>query len=46
MIMPVEAPAMTEPPTKMTALSWKMIFRPKRSPNLPTSAVETVSASS
>ncbi len=42
--MEVAAPAKTEPPTKTTALSWKITFRPKRSPNLPTRTVETVSA--
>lgn len=44
-VIPFEAPASTDPPTKTTALSWKTILRPKRSPNLPTSTVETVSAS-
>jgi hypothetical protein len=43
--IPLEMPATTEPPTNTTALIWKTTRRPNRSPNLPTSTVETVSAS-
>ncbi len=38
-------PQRNEPVMKMTAEIWKISFRPKRSPNLPTSTVATVSAS-
>lgn len=38
-------PHRNEPVMKTIAETWKMSFRPKRSPNLPTSTVATVSAS-
>lgn len=37
-------PHRKEPLMKMIADSWKISFRPKTSPNLPTSTVATVSA--
>ena len=40
-----ESPDSIEPTRKITIASWKKIFRPKRSPSLPHSGVETVEAS-
>ncbi|CAM5676116.1 hypothetical protein SSPIM334S_07189 [Streptomyces spiroverticillatus] len=42
--MSVARPHRNEPVMKMIAEIWKTTFRPKRSPNLPTRTVATVSA--
>lgn len=43
--IPLASPATIEPTMKISALSWKISFRPNRSPSLPASAVATASAS-
>lgn len=43
--MLLDRPHRKEPLMKMIAEIWKINFRPYRSPNFPTSTVDTVSAS-
>ena len=44
-VMSFARPQKNEPTMKITTLIWKIRFRPNRSPNLPASTVEMVSAS-